>query len=111
MKYIKVKSSEVVWSDGDDRYILIVKEDDKVVGLNFMQGDELDIFMSTYNYIDQDLTDFYNAIDPRFDDVNELDMINRAIWAYLDYKNSKDSRSLANKGIPCYHCSFFYTVK
>jgi hypothetical protein len=41
-KYKVVESREIVWCEYDDRYVLIVKEDNDIVGLNFMQGDELD---------------------------------------------------------------------
>ena len=32
MNYKVVESSEIVWCPGDDRYILIIKENDEILG-------------------------------------------------------------------------------
>jgi len=97
MNYKVVESREIVWCDSDDRYILIVKEDDAIVGLNFMQGDELELFKEQYNYIDYDLTDFYNAVEPYLDARNnEVGKINAAIWAHFEYTNLKFERKYIN---------------
>ena len=87
MSYTKVQSEEIVWSAGDDRYIMIRKEHDVIIGLNFMQGDEFELFVEHYMDIDHDLTKFYNAILPYLSGGSELDYINEAIWAYFAYKN------------------------
>ena len=93
MEYKVVESREIVWCPNDDRYILIIKEDDDVVGLNFMQGDELDIFKEEFNYVNAKLTDFYNAIEPYLDTRNnEVGKINAAIWAHFEYCNKKCER-------------------
>ena len=92
MSYKVVESREIVWCNDDDRYILIVKEDDEIVGLNYMQGDELDIFKEDFNYIDEELTDFYNAVKDYLRGNNELDRINAAIWAHFEYCNKKCER-------------------
>lgn len=84
--YKVVKSREIVWCHADDRYILIVKDNDDVVGLNFMQGDELEVFMDQYSEVDDDLTKFYQATHPYLGGVSELDRINQAIWAHFEYK-------------------------
>jgi hypothetical protein len=98
MEYKVVESREIVWCPSDDRYILIIKEDDNIVGLNFMQGDELDIFKENYNYVDAKLTDFYNAIEPYLDTRNnEVGKINAAIWAYFEFRNLSDTRKYNNK--------------
>ena len=98
MEYKVVESREIVWCPNDDRYILIIKEDDDVVGLNFMQGDELDIFKEEFNYINAKLTDFYNAIEPYLDARNnEVGKINAAIWAYHAYGELRCDRKDNNK--------------
>jgi hypothetical protein len=96
MDYKVVESLELVWCDNDDRYILIVKENDAIVGLNFMQGDELELFKERYNYVDYDLTDYFNAVEPYLGDGNQIDRINTAIWAYFEYRNLRDEREYKN---------------
>ena len=93
MKYKVVESREIVWCNSDDRYILIIKENDEIIGLNYMQGDELDVFKRDFNYIDEELTDFYHSIEPYLDERNdEVGKINAAIWAYFEYCNKKCER-------------------
>ena len=91
-----VESKEIVWCEGDDRFILIIKENDAIVGLNFMQGDELELFKEQYSDIDYDLTDYFNAVEPYLGDGNQIDRINTAIWAYFDYRNLRDEREYKN---------------
>lgn len=98
MNYQIVESREIVWSENNDRYILIVKENDEIIGLNYMQGDELGVFKRDSMYIDEELTDFYNAVEPYLDDRNdEVGKINAAIWAYFEYRNLRDKREYNNK--------------
>jgi hypothetical protein len=93
MNYKLVESREIVWRENDDRYVLIVRENDEIIGLNWMQGDDLELFKEAYSMIDPDLTDFYNAIEPYLDERNdEIGKINAAIWAYFEYRNLRDSR-------------------
>lgn len=88
MANVVIESREIVWSKSNDRLILIVRSNGEIIGLNFMQGDELDIFKDQYNKIDEDLTAFYKAIKPFVDEANnEIDGINMAMWAWLNYKN------------------------
>ena len=92
MKNEVVFSKEIVWCHGDDRHILIMKEHDEIVGLNYCQGDDLEHFVDKYDEIDHDLTDFFNAIKPYLIHDNEVDKINAAIWAHFEYRNLRDSR-------------------
>ena len=92
MSYKVIESREIVWCGDDDRYVLIVKENNEVVGLNYMQGDELELLKEQYNYVDEELTDFYNAVKDYLRGNNELDRINAAIWAYFEYCNKKCER-------------------
>lgn len=86
MSYIKVQSEEIVFCPGDDRHIVIKREYDKIVGLNYCQGDDLEFFVENYMDIDHDLTDFYLSISPYLAQPNELDRINAAIWAHFEFK-------------------------
>ena len=79
MKYIKVQSEEIIFSHEDDRYILIKKENGKIIGLNFRQGDEFDNFVEHYSCIDEDLTRFYQVVSEFIDLPNEYDLINEVI--------------------------------
>ena len=91
-----VESREIVWCNDDDRYILIIKENDEIIGLNYMQGDELDVFKADFMYIDYDLTDFFKAIEPYLVHENEVGRINAAIWAHFEYTNLKFERKYIN---------------
>ena len=92
-----VESREIVWSENNDRYILIIKENDEIVGLNFMQGDELDVFKRDFMYVDEELTDFYNSIEPYLDARNdEVGKINAAIWSFHEYSVLRDERKYNN---------------
>lgn len=83
-----VKSESVYWCNDDDRYIRVFKVGMEVVGINYMQGDELDLFEERYKDIDEDLTNFYTALSPYLNGDTEIDRINQAIWAHFDYKNN-----------------------
>ena len=98
MDYKVVESREIVWCPSDDRYILIVKEDDAIVGLSFMQGDELELFKEHYCYVDYDLTNFFNAVEPYLvhDGTSEVDRINAAIWSFHEYSVLRDEREYKN---------------
>jgi transcription termination factor NusB len=82
-----IKSREIYWCNDDDRHVLVIKYDGVVVGLNYCQGDDLEYFEENFNYIDEDLTKFYNSISPYLSDGDEIDRINQAIWAHFEYKN------------------------
>ena len=92
MKYRIVQSEEIVWSEENDRYIMIKKENNEIIGLNFMQGEELEYFVEHYMDIDHKLTDFYNSVKDYLSGESELDRVNQAIWAHFDYKNRKHER-------------------
>jgi hypothetical protein len=96
MNYKVVESREIVWCDSDDRYILIIKENNAIIGLNWMQGDELDLFKERYNKVDEDFTDYFNAVEPYLTSENQIDRINAAIWAYFEYRNLRDEREYKN---------------
>lgn len=82
-----VSSESVYWCEGDDRCVRVHKVGDVVVGINYMQGDELEIFDENKD-IDSDLTNFYNAVHTYLNGTSEIENINLAIWAHFDYKNN-----------------------
>jgi hypothetical protein len=88
MDYQVIQSNEIVWCPGDDRHILVVKKNSDIIGLNWCQGDEIEFFIKHYNYIDHDLTNFYNSVSMHLSGTTELDRINQAIWAFFEYKDA-----------------------
>lgn len=87
-----IMSKEIIWCQSNDRYILVMKEHGEVIGLNFMQGNDLELFIDQYDEIDHDLTDFYLSVKYYLAPETEVEQINDAIWAYFDYKNRKHER-------------------
>ena len=86
-----LEERKIVWCKGDDRMILIVKEDDKIIGLNYCQGEVgLEWFKVYYDDIDKDLTDFYNAVSDYLVGHTEINRVNQAIWAHFEYNNNKN---------------------
>jgi len=97
MSYKIVESREIVWCPDDDRYVVVFKQYGELIGLNYMQGDELPLFRAYYCTIDEDLTNFYNAVKDDLSGDNEIVRINQAIWAHFDYRNAKDLAKFNNK--------------
>ena len=83
-----IKSEEIYWCKADDRYVRVFKFGGRVIGINYMQGDDIDVFEETYNDIDEDLTSFYLSVQIYLNGETEIDRINQAIWAHFDYKNN-----------------------
>lgn len=92
MSYTKIMSEEIVWCEKDDRHILIKKENDVIVGLNYCQGDDLEYFVENFMDIDHELTDFYNAVQPYLCPDDEVNQINEAIWAHFEFKHLSNGR-------------------
>jgi hypothetical protein len=92
MSYIKVQSEEIIFSEYDDRHILIKKENNEIIGLNYCQGEDLEYFVDNFMDIDHDLTDFFIAIKNNFNGLEEYELINKVIWAHFEYKNLRDER-------------------
>ena len=86
-----LKSRRIIFCLGDDRIVLVVKEANEIVGLNYMQGDDLEYFKD-FKEIDQDLTDFFKVIEPHLIHDDQIDRITAAIWAHFEYRNLRDSR-------------------
>jgi hypothetical protein len=95
MKHMNVRlmqSNEVYFDSQNDRVILIIRENDEIVGLNFMQGDDMEVFSDHFNEIDHELTFYYKSVRLCFPKgLTELEEINTAMWAYLEFKDLKCS--------------------
>lgn len=83
-----VSSESVYWCDGHDRYVRVFQLGDEITGINFMQGDEYELFNDEYQGIDEDLTNFYHATKNYLKGDTRIERINQAIWAWFDYKNN-----------------------
>ena len=82
-----VNSREIYWCGDDDRYVLVIKSNNVVVGLNYCQGDDYHCFVENFSESDEDLTKFYNSLIGYLNGKNEMERINQAIWARHEYKN------------------------
>jgi hypothetical protein len=83
-----IKSRSVYWCEEDDRYVLVVRNGSGIIGLNYMQGDDLEYFESNFSHIDSALTKFYNSIEGALNGTTEIERINQAIWAHFAYENN-----------------------
>ena len=83
-----VSSESIYWCEGDDRYVRVFQIGDEITGINFMQGDDYELFNDEYQGIDEDLTNFYNATKNYLKGKTRIEIINQAIWAWFDYKNN-----------------------
>ena len=83
----RVDKVEHVWSEKEDRWIYIeYNTQRKIIGLNFMQGDDYDLFKEKWSYNDQGLTDFYHSMLYTFSieqaSVNTIEFINKCMWSF-----------------------------
>ena len=83
----RVDKVEHVWSEKEDRWIYIeYNAQRKIIGLNFMQGDEYDYFTKKWCHNDQGLTDFYESMLYTFPiekaSVSTLSFINKCMWSF-----------------------------
>mgnify|MGYP003636625494 CR=1 FL=1 len=75
------------WCESNDRWIYIeYNAQRKIIGLNFMQGDEYDYFKAKWCHNDQALMQFYGTMLYTFPiekaSVNTLEFINKVMWSY-----------------------------
>ena len=83
----RVDKVEHVWSEKEDRWIYIeYNEQRKIIGLNFMQGNDYDYFKKSWCHNDQGLTDFYESMLYMFPiekaSVSSTAFIDKVMWAY-----------------------------
>lgn len=87
IKENKVERVVHEWSEKEDRWIYIeYNTQRKIVGLNFMQGDEYEHFKKSWAYNNEELMAFYTAMLYTFPiekaSCNTLEFINKAMWAF-----------------------------
>ena len=75
------------WCDDNDRWMYIEYDrDGKVMGLNFMQGDEYECFKKDWCVSDKGLTAFYKQMLYTFpiecNKTSTHQFINKCMWAY-----------------------------
>jgi hypothetical protein len=83
-----VSSESVYWCEGDDRYVRVFQLGDVISGINFMQGDDYELFNDEYQGIDEDLTNFFHATKNYLSGETRIERINQAIWAWFEYNNN-----------------------
>ena len=76
------------WSKENDRWIFIqYNKQNDIVGLNFMQGEEYDLFTKDWCKPDYGLFEFYQYMLMTYEierqSITKLDFINKAIWTYV----------------------------
>jgi len=84
MKTIKI---EHIWCESEDRWIYLeYNEQNKIYGMNFMQGDEYEVFKAQYAENDRGLMEFYETMLYTFPieqvSVDAITFINKVMWAY-----------------------------
>lgn len=74
------------WCEKDDRWVYIEYNNQrKIIGLNFMQGDDYEYFKEKWAHNNEALMDFYTAMLYTFPiekaSCNTLEFINKVMWA------------------------------
>ncbi len=83
----RVNKIEHIWCEINDRWIYLeYNEIHKIIGMNFMQGDDYESFKKGWCYSDQGLTEFYKSMLYTFPiekaSVPTLNFINKCMWAF-----------------------------
>jgi len=83
----EVTRVEHVWCGSNDRWIYIeYNEQHKIIGLNFMQGDEYEYFKKSWAHNNEALMAFYTTMLYTFPIEkarwNALEFINKVMWAF-----------------------------
>jgi hypothetical protein len=81
-------SNEIYIDEFNDRIILIVRDQHEIVGLNFCQGTDMEVFCDHYNEIDHKLTETYRALKNILVGDTEMDKINNLMWAWFEFPKS-----------------------
>ena len=75
-----------IWNEENDRWMYLEYHQDKLIGMNFMQGDYYDAFKQDWCNSDQGLMDYYNSMVHTFPiekkSVTILCFINKCMWSY-----------------------------
>ncbi len=83
----RAEKIEHIWCDKDDRWVYLeYNEINKIIGMNFMQGENYESFKKSWCFSDNGLTEFYKQILYTFPieyvNVSTLEFINKCMWAY-----------------------------
>ena len=97
-----VQSTLIYRCHSDDRVVIVFKEYDTIVGINYAQDAffAIDEFLSTWGNPDKDLTDFYHSVKYLAigRGLTEIELINEVIWAHFAYNDkSKYNDNKYNK--------------
>ena len=84
-----------IWSEEHDRWIYIeYNEERKIIGLNFMQGDDYPFFKEHYAVTDGKLTKFFGEMKQTFPvelaSVSRLEFINKVMWTFFNLTWNKN---------------------
>lgn len=88
MTDLEITKIEHVWSKENDRWVFIQygKHND-IVGLNFMQGPEYDLFTKDWCKPDAGILEFYKYMlltyEIELQSIPRLDFINKVMWTYV----------------------------
>jgi len=85
----EINKVEHIWCIEDDRWVYIEYNDiNKIIGLNFMQGNEYENFKEGWCNTNIALTKYYHKMCKIFqiekDSHNRMDFINKVVWAYVE---------------------------
>jgi hypothetical protein len=94
----RVTKVEHVWSEEHDRWMYIEYNcRHRIIGLNFMQGDDYTAFDSQWSCRDKGLTQFYEKMVWNFPiekaSVDTKEFINKCMWAYFDANSANEEYS------------------
>ena len=82
---IVIKSRIEYWSDDYDRMVLIIKERNVIIGIDFFQGED------GYDFTDsngnEDILMVYNASRVYLSGDDDLECVNQAINIWFDLRN------------------------
>lgn len=87
MKHNIVESKTILFIPQSDITIMVEKQADEVIGLNFMFGEEMDEFHRNFSNNDEDLLKFYNATKLSIAANDEIELFQEVIFAYVRYKD------------------------
>jgi hypothetical protein len=89
-----VSRTELVFSKDNDRHIWVEFEGADLVGVNFCQGDEIELMTKHYCENDPKLLRFVSAVLDHVMGSDFYERLNEALWAYCTYElNNYHDRS------------------
>ena len=87
-----IQSTQIYRCDIDDRMVIVYKQKEKIVGINYAQDVTMDLhdFMDRWGFPDEKLTKFYHASKylARGRDLTEIELINEIIWVQFNYEDN-----------------------